>query len=237
MRKQHYKILMLMGVLFLAACSQATPEVLTPAPTADLNIIRTEVAATVLAQVPQICALTPTATQIPTNTPQPTATQAATATAEVTATTGTGTAAASNDQARWLSQSVTDGTVFTPGQTFTMTWRIQNVGKTTWTTGYRLRYFSGEAFGTAKEIFLDRVVAPNETVDITLQMTAPTKVGKYRSDWVMANESLFNFNQPVYLEITVATPSTPTVTPTVAATSTSTPQGLTLTPEGTATTP
>jgi hypothetical protein len=231
MRKQKYILLMLIGALLLAACGQATSVPPTLAPTADLNILRTEVAATVLAQCAAVCALTPSATVQPTSTMTPTPTVSATATSAtpgvVIGTPGTGTPAASLDQAKWVSQSVMDGTVFTPGQTFTMTWRLQNVGKTTWTSGYRLRYYSGELFGAPREIALDRDVPPNDTVEIAVNMKAPAKLGKYRTDWVMSNESLFNFNQPVFLEITVANAPTATVTVTVAPTATSTPQELT----------
>ena len=234
MRKQHFKLLMLMGMLLLAACSTATPAAPTPAPTADLNLLRTEVAATVLAQCAQICALTPTATQIPTNTPSPTPTQDITATQVLTLTTGTpGTPGASTgDQAKWISQTISDGTRFAPGETFTMVWRIQNIGTTTWTSAYRLRHFSGERFGAPEMIALGTEVAPNQTVDITVQMTAPNTAGTYRTDWVMSNATLYNFNQPVYLEITVALPATSTPTQTVAPSATPT---VTNTPEPSAT--
>ena len=219
MMKTAGKTILLLGLLFLAACSPQAAA--TAIPTPDLNPIRTEVAATVLAQVPQICALTPTATLPPTSTPTLAPTGTATATLEVTQTTGTPDAVI-DDKAQWVSQNVSDGTRFTPGQQFTMTWRLMNAGPSTWTTGYRLRFFSGNAFGAATEIALDREVKPNETVDITIQMKAPTTPGEYRSDWVMANEELRNFNEPVFLKIVVAA-STGTPTATTAPTATQEP--------------
>lgn len=223
MMKSPGKMIMLLGLLLLTACgAQPTP---TAQPTPDLNLLRTEVAATVLAQVPQICALTPTATLPPTATatitPQPTATF--TATVETTQVTGT-VDAAILDKAEWVSQSIQDGTRFTPGQSFTMTWQIRNTGPTTWTAGYRLRFYSGNAFGAANEVALGRDVLPNETVDITVEMKAPSTEGEYRSDWVMSNEARRNFNQPVFLKIVVArATATPTATATVPPTATSTP--------------
>ena len=86
-----------------------------------------------------------------------------------------------------------------------------------------LRYYSGNAFGAPQEIFLDRDVAPGDTVDISVAMKAPTIPGDYRSDWVMANPFRSNFKQPVYLEITVARPATATPTATVTPTVTRTP--------------
>ena len=83
-------------------------------------------------------------------------------------------------------------------------------------------------FGAPQEVFLDREVLPGETIDIAIPMTAPTALGEYRSDWVMANSSRSNFKEAVYLEITVARPATST--PTASATAT-----MTLTPTATAT--
>jgi hypothetical protein len=222
MRIKLLKILMLLGALFLAACGSATPISPTTAPTADLNLLRTEVAATVLAQVPALCELTPTATQIPTSTPTRTPTVEQTPTLAAVVITGTpGTPGASTgDRAKWVSQSIQDGTRFNPGEEFTMVWRLQNSGITTWTSGYRLRFFTGNALGAAQEIQLTQDVAPNETIDITVPMRAPTQTGTYRSDWVMSNESRYNFNEPVFLEIIVSPPSTATATATQGPTAT-----------------
>jgi hypothetical protein len=122
---------------------------------------------------------------------------------------------------------VADGTVFAPGEDFTITWSLKNVGTSTWTVLYVLRFYSGDAFGAPEEIFLGEEVAPGETFDISIPMEAPITPGEYRSDWVMANQFLSNFNEPVYIEITVAPPATPTptstVTPTATATATATP--------------
>lgn len=213
MRMKPLKILMLLGALLLAACGAATPAAPTAAPTADLNLLRTEVAATVLAQCAEICALTPTITQIPTETPTLTPTVDETPTETPEPTSGT-PGSSTGDRAKWVSQSVQDGSRMAPGESFIMVWRLQNTGTTTWTDGYRLRHFSGERFGAPEFIQLDREVAPNETVDITIPMRAPNTAGRYRSDWVMSNETLYNFNEPVYLEIIVAVPGTSTPTAT-----------------------
>jgi hypothetical protein len=214
MLKMTGKILLLLCLFIMTACSSQTP---TAIPTPDLNPIRTEVAATVLAQVAQICALTPSPTQVAP--PTETATVIPTSAPSATSTQTTGTPA-TNDLAMWVSQTVQDDTTFLPGQKFTMTWTIKNVGTSTWTTGYRLRFYSGVAFGVPNNyIMLDKEVKPGETVDITAQMEAPLIPAEYRSDWVMSNESLRNFKEPVFLKIKVAKPSA-TQTLTVTATAT-----------------
>lgn len=217
-----------LGLLLLSACNTSTP---TSTPTIDLNPFRTEVASTVLAQVTQTLALMPSATPIPSPTVTPipslTATLAASSTPAQPTTTSAGPQATSasetpgtptDDLAEWVSQSVADGTVFTPGEAFTMTWRLKNVGTSTWTPAYLFRFYSGNAFGAPQEILLGQEVPPGETVDISISMKAPTTLGDYRSDWVMSNELRSNFKEPVFLEITVARPAT--VTPTTTATAT-----------------
>jgi hypothetical protein len=93
-----------------------------------------------------------------------------------------------------------------------MIWRLRNAGTSTWTAAYLFRFYSGNAFGAEEEILLGQEVAPGETVEISVPMTAPNTPGDYRSDWVLADEASSNFNDPVFLEITVAAPATATAT-------------------------
>jgi hypothetical protein len=205
----------LLSLLWLAACSPTVP---TSTPTLDLNPFRTEVAGTVLAQVTQALALTPsvtplsspTATNLPTSTPSPTASPAPSET--VTLSSGTPKAGTEN-QAQWVAQSIADDTIFAPGEVFTMTWTLKNTGSSTWTAGYLFRYYSGNTFGAPKEISMGREVLPGGEIDITIDMKAPANPGSYRTDWVMSNENRANFKEPVYLKIKVAVPVTPTPTP------------------------
>jgi hypothetical protein len=205
----------LLSLLWLAACRPTVP---TSTPTLDLNPFRTEVAATVLAQVTRDLALTPsvtppsspTATNLPTSTPSLTASPSPSATATLSS--GTPKAGTQN-QAQWVSQTIADDTIFAPGETFTMTWTLKNSGTSTWTAGYLLRYYSGNTFGAPKEISMGREVLPGGEIDISIHMKAPANPGSYRTDWVMSNENRANFKEPVYLKIKVAVPVTPTPTP------------------------
>jgi hypothetical protein len=206
-----------LSLLWLSACGGETP---TATPTIDLNPFRTEVAATVFAQVTQELALTPSPTPIPSDTPTspPTFTPTqATPTASpgpgVTLTAGT-PGVSTVDLAEWVSQSIADDTVFAPSEAFTITWRLKNTGTSTWTVGYLLRFYSGDTLGAPTEVLLGRVALPGETVDISIPMRAPVTPGNYRTDWVMSNESRSNFKEPVFLKIVVAPPLTPTPTST-----------------------
>jgi hypothetical protein len=174
-----------LSLLWLAACSPTVP---TSTPTLDLNPIRTEVAATVFAQVTQALALTPsatlfsspTATNLPTSTPSLTATPAPSA--AVTLSSGTPKAGIVN-QDQWVSQSIPDDTTFAPSEVFTITWTLKNTGTSTWTAGYLLRYYSGNTFGASKQISMGREILPGGVIDISIPMKAPANPGSYRTDW------------------------------------------------------
>ena len=196
----------LLSLLWSVACSPTAP---TSTPTLDLNPIRTEVAATVLAQVTQALALTPTitplpsptATNLPTATPSMTASAAPSPAPSATATLSSVTpTAGTENKDQWVSQTIADNTIFKPGETFTMTWRLKNTGTSTWTAGYLLRYFSGDTFGAPKEVATGREVLPGEEIDISVPMKAPANPGSYSSVWVMSNENRSNFKEPVYIK-------------------------------------
>jgi hypothetical protein len=214
-KKRSLTIIGVLLSLMLAACSPTAPA---STPTVDMNPFRTEVASTVLAQVTQALALTPsvtpllapTATNLPSSTPSPTANPSLSATGTLLS----GTPQATTDNhAQWVSQSIADDTTFKPGETFTMNWHLKNTGTSTWTANYILRYYSGNTFGAPKEITIEREVLPGDEIDINIPMTAPTTPGSYISNWVMSSENLSNFKDPVYLKIKVAAPATPTLTP------------------------
>jgi len=230
--------LLIFCIFGLAACSSSTPSP-TNTPTLDLDPFRTEVAATVYMQVTHDLASTPSVVPQPSNTPtfMPTPTSilagnltplpptgappdfiATWAAASPVASPAGSQVVAPPDRAAWVSQSIPDDTVFRPGETFTMTWRLRNVGATTWTAAYLLRFYTGSIFGASKEIALGQEVPPGGEVDINLKMKAPDVPGNYRSDWVLANEKRGNFKEPVYLKITVALPPTATRAPAATAT-------------------
>lgn len=205
--------LVLIGSLFLSACKAKTPA----EPTPDAAAIMTQAVQTVQSQLTKTAQAMPTATNtaVPTETPVPaTATLAVNPTAAATIIVPSATlpSASVPDKYTYISQSPADGTVFTPGQTFTTTWTVKNVGTTTWTTAYMLRFYAGSRLG-ATDIKFPKEVKPNETVDLTVNMTAPITAGEYTSTWVLSNKDLSNFGTGVYVLIKVgnatATPTTP----------------------------
>jgi len=136
----------------------------------------------------------PTSTAVPaTNTPLPTATIVT--------------------YCDWLSfvkdVTVPDGTTFARGETFTKTWRLKNRGTCTWSPDYMLVYIQGTQMGGTTAVRLPGYVAPGQTVDVSVTLTAPDKPGNYTGYWMLRNSSgaLFGYgdkaNQAFYIDIKV----------------------------------
>lgn len=84
--------------------------------------------------------------------------------------------------------TIPDGTVLGAGQTFTKTWRIQNVGSCTWTTAYDWVFVSGNAMNAPAVVPLTQNVAPGQTVDISVTMKSPNVSGDYTGYWMLRNQ-------------------------------------------------
>ena len=85
--------------------------------------------------------------------------------------------------------SYPDGSAVSLGGAFTKTWRLQNVGTCTWTSAYSLVFVSGERFGAPAAISLPGSVAPGQTIDLSINLTAPNTNGRFRGDWKLRNAS------------------------------------------------
>ena len=115
------------------------------------------------------------------------------------------------DKATFVSDvTVPDGTLFSPGTTFIKTWRLKNSGSCTWTNAYKLVYYSGEQMGAPTSVNVPRNTTPGATVDLTVNMVAPTLAGKYRGYWILSNAAgkLFGISadssKPIWVEVNVS---------------------------------
>ena len=128
------------------------------------------------------------------------------------------------DQAEFVADvTVPDGTPFTPGTKFTKTWRVKNVGTSTWTTDYALVFVRGERLGGPDRQTLPTSVPPGQTVDISVELTAPANFGTLTSFWMFRNPSgeLFGLgldaNQPLYAQVNIVSAAGENPVPTTAA--------------------
>jgi photosystem II stability/assembly factor-like uncharacterized protein len=115
------------------------------------------------------------------------------------------------DKATFISDvTVQDGAIFAPGAAFTKTWRLKNSGSCVWTTAYRLVYYSGDQMGAPPAVNLPWGAAPGQTVDISVNMTAPMTATKYRGYWILVNANGQYFgigagaSEPIWVEINVS---------------------------------
>ena len=85
--------------------------------------------------------------------------------------------------------TIPDGTVFSPGADFTKTWRLQNIGTCTWSTSYDLVFLNGDRMGGDSATSLPQTVYPGQTVDVSVDLSAPSDEGHHRGYWVLRNAS------------------------------------------------
>ena len=124
-------------------------------------------------------------------------------------------AQACTDRAQFVADvTVPDGTRYDPGATFKKTWRLRNVGTCTWTTSYTLVFDSGTQMGSTASVNLPSNTAPSQSVDVSVDMTAPNAAGHYIGYWKFKNAAgtLFgigvNANRSWWVEINVTGTST-----------------------------
>ena len=162
--------------LSVAALASAFP---TTRPTVPQETLPPVIPATTQApttEVPPTTAAPPTLV-LPTFTPPPTATATATA--------------LPCDRAAFVTDVTDpDGSDFYPGQTLTKTWRLRNNGTCTWTSGYSLIFDHGDAMGApASQQLTTGTVAPGQSIDVSVNLTAPGAVGTYRGYFRLRNPS------------------------------------------------
>lgn len=108
------------------------------------------------------------------------------------------------NSARFIAhEDLTGSLVVLPKQTFKKTWRIKNVGTTTWGSGYKLSFQYGNQLWTNKVAALSGSVAPNQETLVSVTLTAPSVPGEYQSYWKMTTSSGQSFGDLLILKVKV----------------------------------
>ena len=81
--------------------------------------------------------------------------------------------------------TVPDGTIITATEKFTKTWRFENLGTCSWTTDYKLVFIGGDKMDAPDFIPLPKNVAPGESVELSIDLTAPAVEGRYKGIWIL----------------------------------------------------
>jgi Ig-like domain from next to BRCA1 gene len=179
----------------LAACGPKAPAV-------DPNLIYTQAAETVAAQMAETLAAVPPATETPEPSPTvevPTATATSATIPTFTPNAGAATVAAfptstqivtgGGDKAMFAYSSPADGAVLAPGEVFQLAIGLQNVGSTTWTQDYKLVYSGGTQISATTSMAHDpaggdkETVPPGEKGEYISLATAPTDPGEYKTTY------------------------------------------------------
>ena len=82
--------------------------------------------------------------------------------------------------------TVPDYSHFDQREGFTKTWRVKNAGTCTWTSGYQAAYSRGDALGAPISVPLSDT-APGATLDISANMAAPARDGKFQIFYQLKN--------------------------------------------------
>jgi uncharacterized protein YkwD len=137
---------------------------------------------------------TATAEPTPTSTPEPTTTTdsgAATPTEEPTQNPGEQATPDPKPDCEEIAAfygdvTVPDDTLFRQGEGFVKTWKVRNEGTCTWDSDYSLVFAGGaQMSGIAASPLPD--AAPGDIVEISIDLTAPSRGGTYVGNWMFSD--------------------------------------------------
>ncbi|MDP2975503.1 MAG: NBR1-Ig-like domain-containing protein, partial [Anaerolineales bacterium] len=207
--KQIRVVLASLVIVVLMGCNLPKPET-TPEPvviyTLAAQTVAAELTRVATTQVPPPVEASPTLAAIPptaipsTPTPIPTATP---------------TPVPCNLAKFVMDVTIPDNTFMYPGQTFQKTWRLKNVGTCSWTSGYQLVFDHDDPLGVPAgyaQSLTSGTVAPGQTVDLSVNLTAPAAKGSYQGFWKLREPggSYFSFGsgKPFWVLIKVGSLTT-----------------------------
>jgi hypothetical protein len=186
----------------------------------EVNAVYTNAAATLAAQQQTLQAAAPSATVTPSVTPTATVTPLVSPTlsglvgAFSTSTPAAGGVVTTCDNSVYLSDvTIPDNTAVNPGQAFTKTWKVSNTGTCTWSAAYQIILISGDAM-SGKSTPIGVVVAPGQSVDISVAMVAPSTSGTIQGTWRLQNDKSQPFGTLLTVVIKVGSGTGTTATKT-----------------------
>jgi hypothetical protein len=163
----------------------------------DAAAIQTEAALTVAAQLTAAPAVTATLTNAPFPTLSP-----ATATVQPVTQAPPATATTACDKGAYVSDiTYPDNTTVDTGTSFTKTWQLRNDGSCSWTTSYALVFAGGDSMGGPAAQALTANVNPGQTVNVSVDLTAPATNGTYKGNWALRNASGVVFPSGFWVQI------------------------------------
>lgn len=100
--------------------------------------------------------------------------------------------------------TVPDGSEVQPGINFAKTWAVRNTGTCTWDDGYMLVFIGGDKAMDPYDYKFSKTtdkdfVGPGESINITINLTAPCTPGTYQGTWRLRNDKGYYFG--TYLSV------------------------------------
>lgn len=87
--------------------------------------------------------------------------------------------------------TIKDKTIVVPGKPFTKTWKVKNAGTCEWNDTYKIVFSHGDQMDALSEISFPKnvLVGPNDTIELSVYMTAPSSPGSYAGYWLLQSGS------------------------------------------------
>lgn len=187
------RLLLLLACASLCACQPApspTPDLVATQMAVSVDLLTTRIVATAQAAIPSA---TPTSQPSPTNTPTQPPTSSPSPFPSATP------KQYSCNEAVFVSENLPDGSLIAPGESFTKNWTLRNTGTCTWDEHYTIVFIGGEAMNApASQPFPAGTVAPGESLQLSMDFTAPLEKGHYRARFKLRNPEglIFSFRDP-----------------------------------------
>jgi Ig-like domain from next to BRCA1 gene len=112
--------------------------------------------------------------------------------------------------------TIPDGWETTPNDHFLKTWRLQNNGSCTWTSGYSLVFDHGDQMGAPdSQQLTPGTVAPGGTIDVSVNLLSPATDGTYQGFFKLRASDSTTFgvgehaDTDIWVKIVVQTPALP----------------------------
>ncbi len=108
--------------------------------------------------------------------------------------------------------TIPDGTRMKPGEKFTKTWQVQNIGGCAWRPGFIFRHVGGDPM-RGNPITLTEAIPTGAKREISIELVVPSGInGVIESAWQMADENGIFFGDTLFVNIIVGDLTTPFIT-------------------------
>jgi hypothetical protein len=108
--------------------------------------------------------------------------------------------------------TIPDGTRLKPGERFTKTWLVQNIGGCAWRPGFTFQHVGGDSM-RGSPITLTEAIPTGAKREISVELVVPSGInGVIESAWQMADDTGVFFGDTLFVNILVGNVTTPAVT-------------------------